>query len=407
MHLHSDSTAPTTSTTTPTAAQLALGALAGAGRVAGGAHGASASDARLSAPGGAYGASDQRYGAAVEAHGASGETHGAADEMHGSADEARGTADVAAFAAPAPAARTLAPTASRAVTREASVLTQGRCDTHGAYPLNTIDADGTLRWHSPGCPGCRRDRGAQGLVSRAAIAPRFAHCTFDNYDVGGARLHGQPGQGAAGEGAPAAASPKPAASGHSGHSGHSSHDEERRLNRDACRAYARDFARMRAQGACLVLRGAPGTGKNHLATAIARELLARGYSVLNATAHDVIRRIRDTWGHAPGEKDERAVLRELAAVDLLIIDEAGRHYGARDGRDNIELFQVIDARYRALMPTLVISNLERDAMRAAIGEAAFDRLREGGGQMLHFDWPSYRGRATPHAAPDPLAEGEH
>jgi DNA replication protein DnaC len=255
------------------------------------------------------------------------------------------------------------------------VLTQGNCETHGAYPLNTLDPDGTLRWHSPGCPACRRDAAAHALVSRAAIAPRFAHCTFESYEVDS-------------RADPAAQDER-----------HIAQLEERRRNRDACRAYARDFDKMRAQGACLVLRGLPGTGKNHLATAIAREVLARGYSVLNATAHDLIRRIRDTWDRAPGEKDERAVLRELARVDLLIIDEAGRHYGARDGRDNIELFQVIDARYRALMPTLVISNLEREALRASLGEATFDRLREGGGQMLHFDWPSHRGRAQPTPAP--------
>jgi DNA replication protein DnaC len=330
---------PQPGTPAPTAAQLAAGALAD-----------SVAQAR-----------DQGAGAAdAMPHGAA--SHGAASRGAASPGAAR---ELPARSQALPAAH------------DSRVLTQGRCETHGAYPLGTIDPDGTMRWHSPGCPACRRDAAAQALVSRAAIAPRFAHCTFDNYEVEGSAGAAQDARLAA-------------------------QIEERRGNRDACRAYAQDFARMRAQGACLVLRGLPGTGKNHLATAIAREVLARGYSVLNATAHGLIRRIRDTWDRAPGEKDEREVLRELAQVDLLIIDEAGRHYGARDGRDNIELFQVIDARYRALMPTLVISNLEREALRASLGEAAFDRLREGGGRMLHFDWPSYRGRAAPALVPEAL-----
>ena len=236
---------------------------------------------------------------------------------------------------------------------------QARCEQHGAYPLNTRDADGAVRWHSPGCPACRRARAAEGLMRRAAIAPRFAACGFDNFEAV------TPAQRAA---------------------------------LDACRHYADNFAAMHAAGACLVLRGAPGTGKNHLATAIARSVLARGHSVLNATAHEIIRRIRETWGNSArgqGESEEQ-VTREFAALDLLIIDEVGRQYKSRDGADNVELFNVIDQRYRRLRPTIIISNQDRAAIRLSLGHAAYDRLREGGGQIIHFDWASHRGSAAPH-----------
>jgi DNA replication protein DnaC len=267
----------------------------------------------------------------------------------------------------APASQTRA--APRARTSEAEPEVD-RCEQHGPYALNTVDADGTLRWYPPGCPACARERDAQALLRRAAIAPRFAHCEFDNY------IATTPAQHA---------------------------------NLAACRHYAEHFPAHAARGTCMILRGCPGTGKNHLATAISRHLLARGHSVLNATAYELVRRIRDTWRQVPGESaaaTETALLRQFAALDLLVIDEAGRAYASRASAEPIELFNLIDARYRLMKPTLVLSNLDREGLREALGAAAYDRLREGGGQVLNFDWDSHRGGAganavLPDAAPNP------
>lgn len=224
------------------------------------------------------------------------------------------------------------------------------CATHGPYPINLRDARGVLRYLPLDCPGCRKQKAADALLRRAAIAPRFAACSFDNY---------------------VARTP---------------HQQEAF---DTCRAYARDFARMREQGTCLILRGNPGTGKNHLASAIAKAVVARGMSVANATAGEIVGRVRETWRAASGETEE-AVIREFAALDLLIIDEVGRQYASRDGNDGIELFNVIDQRYRRVAPTVIISNCRRDDLREALGHAAFDRLREGGGRLANFDWETYR-----------------
>ncbi|HEX4328169.1 MAG TPA: ATP-binding protein [Burkholderiales bacterium] len=243
---------------------------------------------------------------------------------------------------------------------------QKQCETHGPYPLNARDADGTLRWHPPGCPACGRAQAARSLMQRAAIAPRFADCRFDNFQAA---------------------------------------TEAQRAVLAQCARYAREFGAMRERGICLILRGRPGTGKNHLATAIARSLLARGHTVLNATAHEIVRRVRDSWrrhenphenphAHAAGAMSEAQVIREFAALDLLIIDEVGRTYRSRDGAEPVELFNVIDARYRLRAPTLVISNLDGAGIEQALGAAAYDRLREGGGELVNFDWDSHRRIAT-------------
>jgi DNA replication protein DnaC len=237
-----------------------------------------------------------------------------------------------------------------------------QCETHGPYPLNARDADGTLRWHSPGCPACGRARMARSLMQRAAIAPRFADCRFDNFQAA---------------------------------------TEAQRAVLAQCARYAREFGAMRERGICLILRGRPGTGKNHLATAIARSVLARGFTVLNATAHEIVRRVRDSWhrhenphDNAMSAMSEAQVIREFAAADLLIIDEVGRTYRSRDRAEPVELFNVIDARYRQRAPTVVISNLDTAGIEQALGVAAYDRLREGGGELANFDWDSHRRIAT-------------
>src|SRR5882762_1809208 len=87
----------------------------------------------------------------------------------------------AASRSPAGAAPDPAPAVSTAASSAVPFTPEhARCETHGDYALNTRDADGTVRWYTPQCPACRRARAAAGLMRRAAIAPRFAHCGFDN-----------------------------------------------------------------------------------------------------------------------------------------------------------------------------------------------------------------------------------
>ena len=227
----------------------------------------------------------------------------------------------------------------------------GKCDVHGEFQMNELSADGVERWHSPTCPTCARQAAAEKLMARAAISPRFANCTFDTFR---------------------ATTP------------------EQRQALELCRQYAAEFARNRASGTCLILRGNPGTGKNHLATAIAKTVMGGGHTVLNATAFEIIRRIRETWGPRATES-EAEVIRKFGELDLLIVDEIGRHYQAKDGSESIEIFNIIDERYRLVRPTIVISNLDKEDLQRAMGKAAYDRLREGGARIANFDWDSARG----------------
>lgn len=157
---------------------------------------------------------------------------------------------------------------------------------------------------------------------------------------------------------------------------------------EVCRAFADNFDRHLKIGTSIIMSGMPGTGKSHLAGAILQAILPRHVGVY-VTLMDLIRMLRDTW-RRDSETTESQLLQRLQDVPLLVIDEIGVQYGT-DGERAI-LFDVLDRRYRAMRPVILMTNLGKDEFRAAIGERVFDRLTETA-RWLPFDWPSYRAAA--------------
>ena len=165
--------------------------------------------------------------------------------------------------------------------------------------------------------------------------------------------------------------------------------------------FAGNFAEHRRKGDSLILLGAPGTGKSHLAAAILQAILPE-HCGLYTTCSGVIRTVRATW-RPNSERTESQVLHVLATVPLLVIDEIGVQYGT-DSEQNI-LFDLLDRRYREMMPTILMANLrlkrEKDAepagLREVLGERIYDRLTEIA-KIVTFEGESYRARARKESA---------
>jgi DNA replication protein DnaC len=156
----------------------------------------------------------------------------------------------------------------------------------------------------------------------------------------------------------------------------------------ACQSYAEKFNEIGAQGAGLILCGKLGTGKTHLALSIAAEVVKTGVECRYINLLDLIRWVRSTWK----DGNEYRVLNELSNYGLLIIDEIGVQNGTEN--EKTILFDIINSRYENMLPTIIISNLAIEEISQLISERSVDRITDGGGGTLVFDWGSYRNRSS-------------
>lgn len=157
-----------------------------------------------------------------------------------------------------------------------------------------------------------------------------------------------------------------------------------------CRDYAENFREHFEAGRCLLLLGNVGTGKTHLATAIANHIMH------TSTATAVYRTVGGILQHIKGSYDRESDYSEADAFSaytkpsLLIIDEVGATKPTEF--ELATLFNIINGRYEEQLPTVVISNLPAGELSGALGERCVDRLREGGGIAVGFDWVSARAK---------------
>lgn len=168
--------------------------------------------------------------------------------------------------------------------------------------------------------------------------------------------------------------------------------EAQRHAATVARDYIENFAGNLKRGDGLILSGMPGTGKSHIAAAILQGILPKhvGFYV---TCMGAIRAVRETW-RKDSERSEREVLNILGEVPLLVMDEIGVQYGT-DGEQTV-IFDILDRRYRDMMPTILLTNQDKAGLKQFIGDRAFDRLTETC-RWVAFDWPSYRIQARREA----------
>jgi DNA replication protein DnaC len=154
------------------------------------------------------------------------------------------------------------------------------------------------------------------------------------------------------------------------------------------RDFVENFDDNYKNGMTLIFSGKAGTGKSHLAIAIAQAVMPK-YTALYINALDAIRMIRDTW-RKDSEQSETQVLDMLGSIGLLVIDEVGVQYGTEN--EQMLMFDIINRRYRDSMPMILLTNLGTDGFKEYLTERSYDRLRENG-KWVSFDWESYRGKS--------------
>lgn len=150
----------------------------------------------------------------------------------------------------------------------------------------------------------------------------------------------------------------------------------------------------------LLIVGSYGTGKTHLATAIANQLITTGTPVIAMTMIDLLARIKQSYDGSENA-NEADIMKIYEEVPLLIIDDIGSEQPTEWGITRI--YAIINARYEAYMPVIVTTNYGADELirRMTPGgagkgdsrnaEKTLDRLKEMCEGVEMF-WDSWRSR---------------
>ena len=148
--------------------------------------------------------------------------------------------------------------------------------------------------------------------------------------------------------------------------------------------YVRDFKEKRDN---LLLIGKTGTGKTHISTAIARELIHKGYDVIYDSAQNIISdfeadRFRSNYGREENRSDK------YLSCTLLIIDDLGTEF--QNAFTLSTIYNLLNARQNSDLPTVISTNLSPEELRAKYEDRIFSRIMGSGTKVLPFDGKDIR-----------------
>lgn len=161
---------------------------------------------------------------------------------------------------------------------------------------------------------------------------------------------------------------------------------------EAANAFVSGFDSRLKTGGGMLLWGDVGTGKTHLACAVANALRKQLRPVLYCTALEAVMLVKSSWKNSANGLSEYDVYAQFGEPELLIIDEIGVQIGSDFER--MVLTSIADIRSRNCLPTIIISNLEPKEIYALLGERMFDRLVGFGSDVIHMPGRSLRLQAA-------------
>lgn len=142
----------------------------------------------------------------------------------------------------------------------------------------------------------------------------------------------------------------------------------------ACKNFVSDVKADRyRQG--VILEGDIGSGKTHLAAAIANELLDAGKDVLFLVVPEFLDELRASYQES-NDGTEAALMRKAKNIPILILDDLGAHTYTTWTQSKI--FMLLNHRLNYNLPTVITTNLSLTEIGEALGERTASRLLEIG-----------------------------
>lgn len=140
---------------------------------------------------------------------------------------------------------------------------------------------------------------------------------------------------------------------------------------DAAVEYADEFDHNRGTG--LIFTGNVGTGKTHLAAAIASHIIKNFYVTVDFVVFtDTLSDIRNAI--AKGSNETEAIENQMCSSSLLIIDDLGKEKQSQF--TNELLYRVINKRYKENLPVIITTNYTLQELAERLDYAVFSRIVE-------------------------------
>ena len=240
-----------------------------------------------------------------------------------------------------------------------------KCDRHGIVKTKILKVKNT--WSKPACGKCFREemklknlqeqqnltqekqqKKIDDLLAKALIPRRYKSATLKNYSPG---------------------------------------DKTQTHALKICKRYVETFKIRHSEGMCLQFAGNVGTGKTHLANAILRAVIEQySCSALFLKASAAVNRVNASFNNDSQTKQD--AINALVEPDLLVLDEIEK---TNDSAATKKLFfDILDARYDEIKPTIIITNLANKELESFLGAAISSRLKENRGLVLDFLGDDYR-----------------
>lgn len=145
------------------------------------------------------------------------------------------------------------------------------------------------------------------------------------------------------------------------------------------KAYVRDFDKSADN---LLLIGKTGTGKTHISTAIARELIHKGYDVVYDSTQNVISDFEaDRFKSGYGQYDMKS--EKYLNCRLLIIDDLGTEF--INAFTVSTLYNLINTRQNKGLPTIISTNLSPEELARKYEDRIYSRIIGAGTRVLPFE----------------------
>lgn len=161
-----------------------------------------------------------------------------------------------------------------------------------------------------------------------------------------------------------------------------------------CKRYCEVSQQVYEEGMGIYLYGNSGTGKTHLTSCMANELMEQGYQVLFTNFAEISKIIKTTFKRDSRET-ENDYINQLATIDFLFIDDLGTEIVQKNDEDTWlqeKIYDVINKRYNANKPTIFTSNYSMKELVTERGlmKKTVDRIIEMSTAILKIEGKSYR-----------------